>query len=191
MAPCKEQVRVQLEQMQGRLCAYCEGDLDALGQHIEHLWRKRDYGARTFDWTNLFWSCDRTDSCGHYKDSVAWPYDPAVLVNPCLHDPDQFFRVRADGHIDARGDLSPTDRHRAEETLRVLHLNLDHDHGGRSLCAQRRRMLNAYLGQDPDLLTMLDELDEEERMAWIESELAETSAWAFSTIIRHFFTSVR
>ena len=46
----KEQVRLQLELLQGRRCAYCEGDIDTLGQHIEHFRRKAQFPQLTFDW---------------------------------------------------------------------------------------------------------------------------------------------
>jgi uncharacterized protein (TIGR02646 family) len=48
----KQQVRVDLEQMQGRRCAYCEGDIDTLGQHIEDFRRKRRFPQLTFAWNN-------------------------------------------------------------------------------------------------------------------------------------------
>jgi len=49
----KEQIRARLEEMQGRRCAYCEGSVDALGQHVEHFRRKHHYPALTFVWGNL------------------------------------------------------------------------------------------------------------------------------------------
>lgn len=67
----KTEIRLQLEQLQGRCCAYCEGSLDALGNHIEHFRRKKEFPHFTFVWTNLYWSCDQADSCGHYKDHGA------------------------------------------------------------------------------------------------------------------------
>ena len=57
----KGEIRAQLEAMQGRRCAYCEGDIDSLGQHIEHFRRKSLHPELTFVWGNLFWSCDQTD----------------------------------------------------------------------------------------------------------------------------------
>lgn len=186
VVPCKTEVRARLEEMQGRRCAYCEGDLDALGQHIEHFHRKHLYPERTFDWTNLFWSCDRTDSCGHFKDHGAGPYDVADLVNPCADDPDQFLRFRSDGRVEPRPDRPSRDQHRARETIRVFNLNLD-ERGGRSLCAERRRALEFYQGQEPDILTFLEEMPPEHRADIILDEIARTSCQPFSTVIRHFF----
>jgi len=78
------QIRVRLEQMQGRRCAYCEGALDALGQHIEHFRRKHHFQALTFEWSNLYWSCDQKDSCGHYKDHGAGRMTLGTLSNRVL-----------------------------------------------------------------------------------------------------------
>jgi uncharacterized protein (TIGR02646 family) len=121
----KAQIHVCLEQMQGRRCAYCEGSLDMLGRHIEHFRRKGQghFPQLAFDWTNLYWSCDQTDSCGHYKDNGAGPYNIADLIEPCVDDPDKFFRFRSDGTISIRLQLTQAERHKAEETLRVFNLN--------------------------------------------------------------------
>lgn len=120
----KGEIKAHLETMQGRCCAYCEGDIDELGEHIEHFRRKGDPSNRclTFDWDNLFWSCDRTDSCGHFKDRGAGRYNVADLINPCCDDPDHFFVFRSDGTISIRRGLSADDARRARETLRVFHL---------------------------------------------------------------------
>ena len=82
------------------------GHLDALGQHIEHFRRKKHFPELTFTWANLYWSCDQTDSCGHYKDHGAGAYNVNDLVELCIDDPDEFFRFRADGTISIRPGLS-------------------------------------------------------------------------------------
>lgn len=119
----KDEIRTHLHTMQGKRCAYCEGDLDELGQHIEHFRRKSMFPALIFDWCNLYCSCDQRDSCGHFKDHGAGPYNIADLIDPCLEDPDNFFVFRSDGTIILRRNLSETDEHRAKETLRVLSLD--------------------------------------------------------------------
>lgn len=137
----KKEIRTQLEAMQGKRCAYCEGDIQTLGQHIEHFRRKRDHVALTFDWSNLFWSCDQNDSCGHYKDRAAGNYNVNDLVDPCCDDPDRFFIFRSDGTISVRQGLSPQDEHRAMETLRVFSLDAD---WGR-LRAMRKAAVSGYV----------------------------------------------
>ena len=144
----KAEIRAHLERMQGRRCAYCEGDIDVLGQHVEHFRRKGDPANRclTFDWGNLFWSCDQSDSCGHFKDHGAGAYNVADLINPCSDEPDGFFIFRSDGTISVRRGLSADDERRARETLRVFSLSRrvgstpQHAKDGRDgLCQRGRR----------------------------------------------------
>ena len=120
---CKGEIHACLERMQGRWCAFCEGSLDSLGAHIEHFRRRRDFPQFTFSWRNLYWSCDKHDSCGHYKDHAAGNYDVDALIDPCVDDPDVFFHFRSNGTISIRNGLHESDRRRAEETLRVFGLD--------------------------------------------------------------------
>jgi uncharacterized protein (TIGR02646 family) len=168
--------------MQGRRCAYCEGSLDALGCHIEHF-RRKD-GAHsphlTFVWANLYWSCNQADSCGRYKDHGAGAYNPNDLVDPCLDDPDQFFRFRSDGTINVRHGLSVVEMRRAEETLRVFNLN---PKWGR-LRNMRKAAVSAYVTfADGSVVFSLGELQE-----FFREELELAEALPFSTAIRHVLT---
>ncbi len=183
----KAAIRDAIREMQCGLCAYCEGSLDALDQHVEHRCRKRRHPGRTFEWTNLFGSCDRKDSCGHFKDSGAAPhYECHVLLDPCVDDPDDYLIIRQSGRVVPCPALSDAARHRAQTTIDVLNLNLDHDHGGRSLCAERARRLQFYLQREPDLLGALASFSVDEAEAIIVDEIAATAHEPFSTIIRHF-----
>lgn len=178
----KAQIRVSLEQMQGRRCAYCEGDLGALGQHIEHFRRKGKFPALTFDWTNLFWSCDRADSCGHYKDHGADLYDVADLIDPCCDDPDQFFRFRSNGTIDIRAGLTADQYRRASETLRVF--GLDGEWG--RLRRMRHQAVVGYLTDVEDAAEA--GFTPEELKAYFQETLQIAATLPFSTTIRHVLT---
>jgi uncharacterized protein (TIGR02646 family) len=178
----KKEIRARLEVMQGRRCAYCEGDLDALDQHIEHFRRKCHYPALTFDWSNLFWSCDRLDSCGHFKDHGAGPYNVADLINPCIDDPDTFFIFRSDGTISIRRDLSGADQWRARETLRVFSLDAE---GGR-LRGMRKRAVSGYVISANEAFEagfLPEEIQE-----YFARELEYTEGQPFCTAIRHVLT---
>lgn len=175
----KDQIRACLEQMQGRRCAYCEGALDTLGQHIEHFHLKHRFPHLTFDWTNLYWSCDQRDSCGRYKDHSAGVFDPGDLIKPCIDDPDKFFRFRSDGTISVRPDLSERDQQRAHETLRVF--NLQPKFG------RLRNMRKAAAATYIQLLEELDALTTQERKQYVQFEIQESAGAAFSTVIRHLF----
>ena len=178
----KKQIWSKLTLIQGSLCAYCEGDLINLGQHIEHLRSRGQYPGHTFGWENLYGSCNREDSCGIYKDREANPYDPNDLIAPAVEDPDRFFRFRTDGTIDLRPGLSDQEVHRALETLRVI--NLDPSHG--RLRGERKRTWRQYASQEPDLLEVLEAFTAQERAQWIFDELIAIADQAFSTVIRHF-----
>ncbi len=178
----KQQIRTQLEAMQGRRCAYCEGDIDALGQHIEHFRRKGHHTALTFDWGNLFWSCDERDSCGHFKDHGAGPYDVNDLIEPCCDDPDAFLIFRSDGTISIRPALSARDEHRARETLRVFSLDAE---WGR-LRAMRKAAVSGYIanvdeavnaGFSPDAIR-----------EYFAAELENAMHLPFYTAVRHVLT---
>lgn len=178
----KAQIRVQLEAMQGKRCAYCEGGLDSLGQHIEHFRRKSLNPALTFDWNNLYWSCDQNDSCGHYKDRGAGPYNVAELIEPCLDDPDHFFIFRADGTISLRSGLSVQDSVRASETLRVFSLDAD---WGR-LRAMRKAAVSGYVRDANEAFNA--GLSQNDIRAYFGEMLEYASELPFYTAVRHVLT---
>ncbi len=178
----KAEVRLHLEAMQGRRCAYCEGDLDALGQHIEHFRRKHDHPMLTFDWANLYWSCDQTDSCGHFKDRDGSPYNVADLIDPCCDDPDRFFLFRSDGTISLRNGLSLSDQHRATETLRVFSLDAN---WGRLRKMRKAAVSGFVLMADEAVNAGFSPMDIQELF---ETELNVARSLPFSSAIRHVLT---
>ena len=178
----KGEIRTQLESMQGRRCAYCEGSIDNLGPHIEHFRRKKLHPALTFNWSNLFWSCDQTDSCGHFKDRGAGAYDVADLIDPCLDDPDAFFVFRSDGTIGIRHGLSAQDEHRAKETLRVFSLDAD---WGR-LRAMRKAAVSGYVSDADEAFN--SGLSIAEIHEYFADALEYAKSLPFYTAIRHVLT---
>lgn len=178
----KGQIRTQLEAMQGRRCAYCEGSIDSLGQHIEHFRRKSLHPALTFDWDNLFWSCDQTDSCGHFKDRGAGPYNVADLIDPCKDDPDDYFIFWSDGTISVRSGLSTLEQHRATETLRVFSL---HPYRGR-LRNMRKSAVAQYVNYAADASE--DGFSDDDIRELIAEELRFAHDLPFYTTIRHVLT---
>ena len=176
------QIQGRLEQMQGRRCAYCEGPLDVLGKHIEHFRRKHPnyFPHLAFAWTNLYWSCDQNDSCGHYKDHGAGAHNVNELIDPGVDDPDALFRFRSDGTINVRPALGPVARRKAEETLRVFNL---HPEWGR-LRNMRKAVVSGYVKMiDGCTGFSVDDLRE-----LFTQELAEAANRPFSTAIRHVLT---
>lgn len=112
----KQDIWVKLEAMQGLRCAYCEEQLYPKRRHIEHFRQRSDYPQGTFQWDNLFGSCDKADSCGKHKDRQSYSYGD--ILKPDIDNQDDYLRFLSDGRIVPRKNL-PADRlHRAEETLR-------------------------------------------------------------------------
>ncbi len=178
----KAEIRKRLEMIQGKRCAYCEGDIEVLGQHIEHFRCKGRHVPLTFDWNNLYWSCDQTDSCGHYKDRGAGRYTVADLIDPCLDDPDDFFVFRSDGTISVRRGLSARGEHRAKETLRVFALDAD---WGR-LRAMRKAAVSGYVNDADEAFNA--GLSPEDIRAYFADVVKYAKGLPFCTAIRHVLT---
>ena len=177
----KEQIRSRLEALQGRRCAYCEGPLDALGQHIEHFRRKSQFPTLTFAWDNLFWSCDCTDRCGHFKDHGAGQYNPDDLIDPARLDPEHFLRFFSDGSIRLRQGLGVNEQFRATETLRVF--NLDHQYG--PLRQIRMTHCLGYVRMAQDIAELAEQSTVDEWLPFLEAEVASTLHLPYATAIKH------
>ena len=114
----KDQIRGSLKTMQQNRCAYCEQALRDDACHIEHFRQRGRYPQGTFQWSNLYLSCNRESTCGKHKDKQH--YAPADLLDPCTDNPDDYLRFYSDGQIRPRADLAAPNQHRAAETIRVL-----------------------------------------------------------------------
>ncbi len=176
------QIRSSLETLQGKRCAYCECELADGNQHIEHFEQRSRQPQKTFDWSNLFWSCLAHDSCGTHKDSksIKNSYNPLDIIKPDIDDPEHFFRFHSDGTITIRPELTDHEKHRASETLRVF--NLDPEHG--RLRARRKAAIAGYV-TDACEITELIETDLEFGTEYLESELAAIIDLPFATAIKH------
>ena len=112
-----------LYEAQDGYCAYCETHLtDKSKGHIEHLRRRAEHPESTFDWDNLFFSCNRICSCGKFKDQPRPKivFDPANIIDPAKEDPADFFVFKITGKIVAKDGVGKS---RADETIRVFNLN--------------------------------------------------------------------
>ena len=179
----REEIWQQLHAMQGNLCAYCETSLiTKSGQrdaHIEHFLQKGRDPRVTFDWNNLFGSCNRKESCGKHKDKRQ--YDPTILIKMDEEDPDHFFLFVSDGTIALREALTEDEIKRAEGTLLIF--NLDAEHG--ALRQMRRNTIQGYIQTAEDLAEYATTFDVEDWLPLFESELEAIKGQPFETAIRH------
>jgi len=178
--PEKSDIWACLETMQQSRCAYCEAALVDGDKHIEHFRQRSRHPAGTFDWVNLFGSCNRKDTCGKHKDSCG-SYNPADLLKPDVDDPDDFLVFVSDGTIAVRSSSGAEAQQRASETLRVF--NLDAKHG--ALRHMRRAAAAGYLQTAEEFHSFAAEFDEVEWRPLLDQELAAISHLPFVTAIRH------
>jgi uncharacterized protein (TIGR02646 family) len=169
-----------LNAMQSYRCAYCETSLlSKSGQqeaHIEHFRQRCRYLQGTFDWSNLFGSCNRQESCGKHKDRQT--YDHSDLIKVDDEDPEHFFRFLADGLVLPADHLSPAERLRAEETIRVFNLN-------GPLRQIRKFNLMGYLQTAEEIVSLAMEFDDADWRPYLDEELNAISGKPFETAIRH------
>jgi uncharacterized protein (TIGR02646 family) len=180
----RQEIRAALEVIQGRRCAYCECSLDAYhGQHIEHFRQRGRYPQGTFDWHNLFWSCERDNSCGKHKDGCGG-YNHDDLIKPDIEDPEHFFLFVANGSIALRASLTTAQQHRAQETLRIL--NLDAQWG--PLRHMRQRAARGYIRVVEDIMEMAAIHPPDVWQPLLEQELGQRRSLPFCTAIKHVLT---
>ncbi|MEB4591698.1 retron Ec78 anti-phage system effector HNH endonuclease PtuB [Candidatus Thiothrix sp. Deng01] len=184
----KTQIWEKLDQMQQGRCAYCENGLSMSGEHyaahIEHFRQRGRYPQGTFEWANLFGSCNRKDSCGKHKDeSDAYPHED--LIKPDLEDPEHFFLFVSDGSIAIRQGLSAAEQHRAAATLRIF--NLDVQHG--ALRQMRSSAVQGYIQTAEELAAMSADFPEDEWLELLQQELAAVEHLPFVTAIKHILKS--
>lgn len=176
----KQMIEAEIKKMQGKLCVYCECDMSEAGKHIEHFAPRARFASRTFDWTNLFWSCSKEISCGHYKDRNFSSYDPNQIVNPNLHDPDSFFKFYSDGHIEVKDGLSPSDEARAVRTVQIL--GIDPLSGG-ALREARKTAVAPYLRRVKDAIQ--SGMSKQDFQSFLSGELTQCKNMPYGTAIRH------
>lgn len=180
----KHEIRDCLSAMQGAWCAYCESFMGS-DWHIEHLWPRDHHSQRTFDWDNLFASCNRRETYGKYKDTRGRPYSPEDLIDPCREDPDNFLIFAADGTVQPRADLKDAGLRRATTTIRVFNLNYP------VLKLERSLVINTLMSSEPDIESFLAELTAEERSQWIADLIQDYCKSGFETPVRHLLCEAR
>lgn len=183
----KGELWLALVAMQGFRCAYCECELFDRSRHIEHFRQRGRNPAGTFEWNNLFGSCNSLESCGKHKDTCGL-YDPVVLIKPDDENPDDFFVFIKDGTIFPRAGLSAAAQLRAQETLRIF--NLDSKNG--RLRQMRRAAVLGHWHTVSEIFEFAN-MDPENETGWrelLDEEVEKAACLPFSTAIRHAFEVV-
>lgn len=170
---------VSLDQMQQSRCAYCERPIrrsEHSDAHIEHFRQRSLYHQGTFEWNNLFGSCNHPDSCGKYKDVQTYNYRHLIKMDD--EDPDNFLRFLPDGQVVPTDSLDDNQSNRARETIRVFNLN-------GPLKQVRRSQVIGYLYDAEELAQLAVEFDESEWRPILEDILRSIEGHPFETAIRH------
>ena len=175
----RQQIWEKIDAMQQGRCAYCEEALHYDKRHLEHFRQKGRDPRVTFLWSNLFGSCNRTESCGKHKDGLG-VYQAADLIKPDEEDPEHFFVFVSDGSVAVRAGLTALDTRRAHETIRIFNLN-------GVLRAIRHSAIASYIDQGLEVMQMVasGELTHDECLELYKEELAAINNQPFSTAIRH------
>ncbi len=121
----RRQIWEKLHEMQGQHCAYCESEFSRDDSHIEHFFPRAKFPELTFDWNNLFGSCNNQYTCGVFKDGGKNPYHVRhkLLIKPDEDDPQRFFRYYKNGRISVKNGLSDANYLRAKESIKAFNLN--------------------------------------------------------------------
>lgn len=174
-----------LEIMQGQRCAYCEAGISDKNRHIDHFRQKAGhrYPQGTFQWDNLFGSCNRPDNCGKHKDKCG-DYDYRDVIKPDIEDPEKFFLFVSDGTIKTRSELNAHDTHRASETLRILNLNANNG----SLRHMRKRAVTGYLLAADEIQRIAKAFPQADWQAFLRAEIEATAHLPFATAIKHLLS---
>jgi len=130
----------------------------------------------------LFGSCNRSDSCGKYKDRLP-EYNHTDLIKVDEDDPEEYLEFLPDGNVVPAKDLNPQQKHRAKETIRIFNLN-------GSLRQIRKTAVIGYLQTAEELASYAVEFDEADWSPLLKEELEQIKNLPFTTAIKHVLLPV-
>lgn len=183
----RREIWEKLNEMQFMLCAYCESTFTKEDSHIEHLYPRSKYVGLTFEWKNLFGSCNNEFTCGIFKDSARNPHavNHELLIKPDQDDPKRYLRYYNNGRIGARSGLTDHNYYRAKETVKAFNLN------NTALVSLRHRHLEPLQQLEDEFILWCDMCeDEPELLDELEFELrtllAEQEDTAYQSVKQHY-----
>nr|WP_075519106.1 retron Ec78 anti-phage system effector HNH endonuclease PtuB [Moritella viscosa]SHO18085.1 Putative uncharacterized protein [Moritella viscosa] len=178
-----------LGQMQNGFCAYCECLLAENNnkRHIEHFFQKGKNPAVTFDWTNLFGSCNHQNRCGKHKDlnEEAKTVDLNDVFKPDISNFSDYALFLTSGEVRARSGLNNAQARIADNTIKVFNLNGDSTlvNSRNSKIQNELPLINEYwalLSNDDNDDELKDLLDAE-----LQDALERISSCEYSTALQH------
>lgn len=187
-----DEIWQHLKEMQKEFCAYCECRLinDNKKRHIEHFFNKDSYPQDTFNWSNLFGSCNHSERCGKFKDHspLAKQIDLKKVCKPDqgTYDPSRILSFLTNGEVRAANHSDKSIRQIAENTIKIFNLNGDSSliNSRRVAVENEKKLANEYwemkasLSAD-DIAELLD--------AEYEKALTRISDAEYSTALKHIW----
>lgn len=120
----RAEIWLSIIEMQENFCAYCQCKINPHSKNsfIEHFFRRDDFPKKTFDWNNLFGSCNNKETCGNYKDHQAKKISPDHICKPDIHDPKKYLQFLANGKVQPKPDIAQQHQTKAENTIEAFNL---------------------------------------------------------------------
>jgi uncharacterized protein (TIGR02646 family) len=136
----------EAEPEQNHQCAYTEINItpDSNSSHIDHYYLRKLYPNLTFDWSNLFTSCNNEYYGAKYKDNKykVTKEDYKYLICPSKENPKEYFSYSFTGLcLIKSNNENSIEYKKAKTTIEVFNLN------EKSLVEQRStvaKQINAY-----------------------------------------------
>jgi uncharacterized protein (TIGR02646 family) len=146
----KQELKDNLLAIQNGLCAYCEIRLDdEIGNHLEHIEPKSQNPDKTFEYTNIVYSCitdsltDNEDSnstsCGHAKKALS------IAIKPTDKNCEDCFSYDLFGRVIPSLNLSKAKYQQVKSTISTLNLN----------CKRLKRQREAIINEGFEIISEL------------------------------------
>lgn len=150
----KATIKALLLEMSHYRCSYCEIEIQDSSSHIEHLARRQCYPKKTFDWNNLFCSCNTQETCGSYKDNEKkYTGDSSDLIKPDTDNPKDYLNINSQDGSFYEKEEEP----KASKTIEYFNLNAPR------LKFFRLNFINIAKDMIDDYLGFIDDIDDDSK----------------------------
>lgn len=120
ISPIRQELRAHILGEQGNCCAYTEIRLNESGHcHIDHYRTRNLFPEKTFDYDNMFVSCNSEEYGAKFKDKqITSKSDYNDLINPIEDQPSDYIEFAFTGDI-----LPVSNATKGENTIACFNLN--------------------------------------------------------------------